>query len=69
MTQTKRISRFLQIASSEPHAKSRQRLLERKADQILRRNGFYKPMDDEQKEIIAATQRYNLRGYLDPNRS
>jgi len=66
---TKRMSRFLQIASSAPHAQSRQRMLERKADQILRQSGFYKPMDKEHKDAIAASQRYNLRAFLDPNRS
>lgn len=40
-------SRFMQIASSEPHAASRQRLLERKADQILRQARFYKKRDKE----------------------
>jgi len=66
---TKSMSRFIQIASSSPEAKSRQALLERKATQILRQTGFYKPMSEEEKEIRTATERYNLRGYLDPSRS
>lgn len=62
-------SRFMQIASSEPHAVSRQRLLERKADQILRQARFFKKRDQEEKDMIAAQQRYNLRAFLDPSRS
>lgn len=64
----KSMSRFQQITSSEPSARRRQAYLERKADQILRRSGFFKPMDDDQKEMIAAQQRYDLRAFLDPNR-
>ncbi len=66
---TKPMSRFLQIASSEPHAVSRQQLLERKATQILRQARFFTPMDKERKDAIAASQRYNLRAFLDPNRT
>lgn len=66
---SKRISRFVQIASSSPSAKSRQTMLERKADQILRRSGFYSRMSDEEKEIRTANQRYNLRAFYDPNRT
>jgi hypothetical protein len=71
MTQTKtdrRISRFLQIASSAPNAKARQRYLELKADQILRSSGFFKPMDEAEKEMRTAVERYNLRAFYDPNR-
>lgn len=66
---TERISRFMQIAASAPNAVSRQRLLERKADQILRQDRFFKPMDAEEKAIRREAQRYNLRAFLDPNRS
>lgn len=65
---TKSMSRFLQIASSSPEAKSRQALLERKATQILRQARFFRPMDEAEKAIRQETERYNLRGYLDLNR-
>lgn len=67
--QTRRMSRFLQLASSSPNAKARQAMLERKADQILRRSGFYSRMSDEEREIRQAAERYNLRAFYDPNRS
>ncbi len=65
----RKISRFVQIASSDPCAKSRQRMLERKADQILRQARFFKKRDQEEKDMIAASQRYNLRAFYDPNRT
>lgn len=48
------MSRFLQIASSEPHAVSRQQLLERKADQILRQNRFYKKREKRLDDCVDA---------------
>lgn len=65
----RRMSRFQQIVASAPNAASRQRYLERKADQILRANGFYKPMDEAEKAIRQEAERYNLRAFLDPNRA
>lgn len=66
---THRMSRFIQIASSAPNAQSRQRLLERKADQILRQDRFFKPMDAEEKAAKQAALSYKLRAFLDPIRS
>lgn len=60
---TKSMSRFVQIASSAPSAKSRQRLLERKADQILRRDGFFSRMSDEEKAIRQEAENFNLRAF------
>lgn len=65
---SKRMSRFMQIASSEPCAKSRQALLERKASQILRHSGFYKPMDSEEKAARREAENYKLRAFLDHTR-
>lgn len=64
----RKMSRFMQIATSEPHAKSRQALLERKATQILRQARFFTPMSEEEKEMRQATERYNLRAFYNPNR-
>lgn len=49
----KSMSRFLQIASSEPCAVSRQQLLERKANQILRQARFYKKRDRNEYPVDA----------------
>jgi len=68
MTNRQSMSRFLQIASSSPDAKSRQRLLERKADQILKSSGFYKPMDEAEKAIRQEAENYKLRAFFNPNR-
>ena len=68
MTNRQSMSRFLQIASSSPDAKSRQDLLERKATQILRQARFYRPMDEAEKAIRQEAEQYNLRSYYNPNR-
>ena len=61
-------SRFLQIASSAPNAVSRQRMLERKADQILRQARFFRPMDEAEKLIRQEAENYKFRSYYNPNR-
>lgn len=52
MTHT--MSRFQQIASSAPNAVSRQRLLERKADQMLRQARFYKKREYDPNPVVDA---------------
>lgn len=64
----RRVSRFVQIVSSEPHAQSRRNLLERKADQILRQARFYKRMDAEEKAIRQEASNYKLRAFYNPKR-
>lgn len=55
-------------AVDHKHPPLRLKRLDRAADKWLARSGFFEPKSDEEKEMIAAEERYNLRGYFDPNR-
>lgn len=62
---TQQMSRFLQIASSEPHAVSRQRLLEKAADRLLRQDRFYKKREKDPNPVVDADY-ISANGHLKP---